>query len=72
MTGFADKFAAAGDDHKKLMVVYDELKLLPIKQEFQYIEPSDLETIRTQRPSGPRKLPSSLDENQWKDKFYGT
>ena len=72
VTGFTDKLAAAGDDHQKLMVVYDELTMLPIKQEFQFIEPSDLASIRAQRTTGPRILPNSWDEMQWKDKFYGT
>ena len=34
----------------------DKTRLLPMRSDYRYIEPSDLATIRIQRPAGPRVL----------------
>lgn len=36
----------------------DSARLLPMRPDYRYLEPSDLETIRTQRASGPRVMPT--------------
>ncbi|MBO9605856.1 MAG: ADP-ribosylglycohydrolase family protein [Paenibacillaceae bacterium] len=69
--GFAEKVAEAGTDRTRLMAVYNELMALPIRADFAYEEPSDLATIRAQRPDGPRRLTDTLDEAAWRDKFLG-
>lgn len=71
--GFAERLAAAGRDYEALMAVYRELSELTVSADFPYREPSDLETIRAARPTGPRTLPApaSRGEAEWKDKFYG-
>ncbi len=71
ITGFPEKLAEAGDDESKLMKVYDGLTKLAIRADYSYVEPSDLEAIRVERPSGPRKVNGVLSEAQWQDKFYG-
>ncbi len=68
--GFLDKAAAAETDGE-LMDVYAQLAALPIRDDFPFYEPSKLEEIRAVRPEGPRKLPDSLTDRQWRDKFLG-
>ncbi|CAM2843722.1 ADP-ribosylglycohydrolase family protein [Paenibacillus sediminis] len=69
--GLHQKLQAAGTDGASLLEVYEEMQRLPKRQDFSYIEPSDLEHIRLDRPAGPRKLDDTLHDSQWKDKFYG-
>lgn len=69
--GFAEKLAAAGENHEALMEIYNELSALDVSADFPYEEPSDLESIRRLRPEGPRTLAADLTDEQWLDKFYG-
>lgn len=71
VTGFAEKVEAAGTDQELLMQLYEQLMALPIRSDFPFEEPSELEEIRAQRPEGPRMLQSTMDETAWRDKFYG-
>lgn len=71
VTGFAERAKEAGTDSKKLMAIYEELMALPIRSDFPYEEPSELEDIQRLRPDGPRLLHDELSEAQWRDKFYG-
>lgn len=63
--------AIAANDEERMNRLYDELMTLPLRVDFPFIEPSDLETIRAERPAGPRHLPDSLTPTQWSDKFRG-
>jgi ADP-ribosylglycohydrolase len=45
--------------------------LLPMKPEYPYVEPSDLETIRTLRAAGPRVLPITESEDIRRDHIAG-
>jgi ADP-ribosylglycohydrolase len=69
--GYAERVEAAGTDQEKLMAIYNELMALPIRSDYPYEEPSELNEIRLLRPEGPRQLSDTLDEAQWQDKFYG-
>ncbi|MFD2613504.1 ADP-ribosylglycohydrolase family protein [Paenibacillus gansuensis] len=71
VTGFEEKWAAAGTDKAALMSVYEELQTLETAADFPFQEPSGLEEIRALRPSGVRRYESDLTEEQWRDKFYG-
>lgn len=56
VTGFAERFAALGDDAAAVEALYDELMALPILPDFPYDEPETLEGIRAARPD-VAKLP---------------
>ncbi|MCC3372396.1 ADP-ribosylglycohydrolase family protein [Cohnella sp. REN36] len=68
--GFKEK-AEQMEKESELQVLYEQLAELPMRDDFFYIEPSELEEIRRERPEGPRRLQDSLTSDQWKDKFYG-
>lgn len=70
-SGFDDKLAVAGGNQGTLMALYEELCVLTIREDFPFIEPSELDEIRAQRPEGPRILPLHQSEEEWKDKFHG-
>jgi ADP-ribosylglycohydrolase len=59
------------DDEAQLLELYRQTETLPMRKDFPYVEPSDLDTIRRERPAGPRRLPAALTATQWQDKFYG-
>jgi len=71
--GFERKIqeAVATNDERRMNTVYDELMALPVRPDFPYNEPSDLVSIRSERPYGPRLLPHTLSQSQWSDKFLG-
>lgn len=71
VSGFQDKWAAAGDDETKLMAVYQQVMALEIRADFPYQEPSDLPGIRALRPKGPRQLPADKAEAEWLNQFQG-
>ncbi|MBP3965546.1 ADP-ribosylglycohydrolase family protein [Paenibacillus lignilyticus] len=75
VTGFAEKLEAAakadGHNESSLMGIYSELMALPIRADFPYSEPSDLETIRAESPAGPAIATPSLSDGEWLDKFNG-
>ncbi|MGI2296329.1 ADP-ribosylglycohydrolase family protein [Paenibacillus sp. GXUN7292] len=71
VTGFAERLESAGMAEAQIMDVYHALMALEPSADFKYIEPSELEEIRAQRPEGPRTIVSHLDDNEWQNKFYG-
>ena len=50
--------------------IYKKLEQLPRDPDFCYVQPNDLETIRKERPDGPRQL-GGIDEVDLLDKFHG-
>lgn len=71
VTGFMERLEGADMDEAQIMGIYRELMALEISPDFKYIEPSDLEAIRTERPEGPRIVSSDWDDEVWQNKFYG-
>jgi len=71
VAGAEEKLRAAGEDENKLMALYADLMALDVASDWPFVEPNDLEAIRAERPEGPRRLPASLSEAQWRDKFHG-
>lgn len=69
--GYLEKVDMAGEDEHKLTAVYEELIALPVMETFPFLEPNELDEIRSERPQGPRKLAISLSDDQWQDKFLG-
>ena len=55
----------------KLEAVLKDISKLSPRTDFPYVEPSDLEGIRAERPKGPRKITLELSEEQILDKIYG-
>jgi hypothetical protein len=49
----------------------DETRRLPMRQDYPYVEPSDLESIRSQRPSGPRTLALGMNEATRRSRIAG-
>ncbi len=49
----------------------DTTSLLPMRQDYSYDEPSDLESIRSQRPSGPRTLALGMSEATRRSRISG-
>ncbi len=54
-----------------LLALYDELMKLVPRRDFPYEEPSDLPTIRSLRPSGPRHIPATPDKARLQDRILG-
>ena len=54
-----------------LLSLYDELMKLVPRRDFPYEEPSDLPTIRSLRPSGPRHIPATPDRARLQDRILG-
>ena len=50
--------------------LYKKLEQLPRDPDFCYVQPNDLETIRKERPDGPRQL-GRIDEVDLLDRFHG-
>jgi hypothetical protein len=68
---FRDHVERAGGDEEALTQIYSELMLLEPSMAFPYREPSELADIHAERPDGPRRLPTTLGDEAWKDKFAG-
>lgn len=54
-----------------LNTLYDELSALQPHPDFPYVEPSDLQTIRQERPAGPRSLSLELTQSDFEDRILG-
>ena len=67
---------AALDDEKDAMnfdaadELFEALDKLPKDPEFSYVQPNDLESIRKERPDGPRQL-GDISDADLLDKFHG-
>lgn len=48
--------------HAAVNALLDKTSRLPMRENYQYVEPSDLDGIRAQRPPGPRTLALPLTE----------
>jgi hypothetical protein len=59
------------DNNDDLYQLYEELIALPIEKTFPYVEPSDLKTIQSQRPSGVRDLEIDWNSERIYDQIYG-
>lgn len=66
-----DEFDVAGDEDAKLLEVWEKLLALPMRGDFAFDEPSDLEAIKVLRPDGPRKLAADGDPTVLFDKMHG-
>ena len=61
----------AGDDAGKLRAVWKKILEVSISPDFAFDEPSDLETIRTRRSNGPRRIVLKLSEDELFNRIYG-
>ncbi|MEK6796228.1 MAG: ADP-ribosylglycohydrolase family protein [Spirochaetota bacterium] len=52
-------------------VLLDKTIALPLKKDYPYVEPSDLDGIRKERPNGVRKMKSSMSDDALMDKVLG-
>jgi ADP-ribosylglycohydrolase len=50
---------------------HDRVQALPLRDDFEYEEPSDLAGIRAERPEGPRQVAVDVDEEELYDRIYG-
>lgn len=57
------------EDH--IVQILDEISELNVKEDFAYIEPSELEPIRQERAQGPRRVKTKLAEDVLYDKILG-
>ena len=78
VSGLAERIAAIQsmpeDDPRREIEaarLLDETIALPVRADFPYMEPSDLEAIRHERPDGPRRRPVSLSGDDLFDRVYG-
>ena len=58
-------------DDAELKLLYDELMNLPIRSDFSFKEPSELDEIKLQRPNALRKLNINYDDEELLDRIYG-
>ncbi|MEZ0537581.1 ADP-ribosylglycohydrolase family protein [Caldicellulosiruptoraceae bacterium PP1] len=71
VTGIEEKLMNTCEENEQdLMKIYDELKNAK-KIDNSFFEPSDIETIKSLRPNGPRRLEILDDDGSLKNKFYG-
>ena len=59
------------NDAEKLHLLLSELDSLEPAASFPYSEPSDLESIRAERPDGPRRVAVNLTEAETLDRIHG-
>jgi len=55
----------------KAAALLDKTIALPVRKDFPFVEPSDLEAIREQRPQGPRRLKKRLPLKIIADRIHG-
>ncbi len=70
---FEQRVAAVGatTPMAEINTLYDELSALQPRPDFPYVEPSELEAIRQERPAGPRRLDLNLSEAALEDRWLG-
>ena len=59
------------DNNDDIYQLYEDLIALPIEKTFPYVEPSDLKSIKAQRPSGVRDLKIDWNSERIYDQIYG-
>ncbi len=65
------QYEEAGTDEAKLHAVWEKILALPIRAEFPFDEPSDLEGIRALRADAPHTYNLNLNDDVLFDKMYG-
>ncbi len=55
----------------RLKALLEKTAALPMKEDYPFVEPSDLEGIRNERPAGKRSAPNNLDDDDLFDKVLG-
>ena len=67
--GFQERIESAADD-SHLMEIYYEMRRLPIKPDFPYVEPSHLAGIKAAKPNTSKHWSVKLDDNL-RDRIHG-
>lgn len=62
---------AVKGNNEKISAYYAKLVALAKDPDFDYVQPYDLEGIKSERPDGLRKLPMTLTEDELLDRFHG-
>lgn len=65
------EFEAAGDDVAKLKSVWQRVLTLPIRADFPFVEPDDLNAIRAQRPAAVTLPKLNLSDDELYDRLHG-
>lgn len=60
-----------GDKEAELQLLFEDLEKLESAKSFPYVEPSTLESIRAERPDGPRRMELSLTSDQIQNRING-
>lgn len=55
----------------RAQALMDQAASLPFRADYPYVEPSDLEGIRAERPDGPRKFRKKLKDADLRDRLLG-
>jgi ADP-ribosylglycohydrolase len=55
----------------KLREIYESLENLPKSPDFKYVQPNDLESIKKERPDGPRQMNLKLSDKALLDRMHG-
>ena len=66
-----ERALAEGLTPERFDALYAKLDDAPAVEGYPYVEPSDLDGIRSERPNGPRELPFSLSSEELYDRIYG-
>ncbi len=69
--GLLDQWEHATGDRKALMALHGQMKALPLRADWPYEEPSDLEGIRRARPKPVRIPDFYLSEAEVRSKIHG-
>lgn len=70
LDGVQQEWEQARNSYDALLTLHDRMKALPMRVDWPYCEPSDLESIRQERASRS-DLPFFLAENEIHQKIYG-
>ena len=65
------EFEAAGEDDAKLRLVWQRMLALPIRSDFPFVEPDDLDAIKAQRPAAVKLPALALSDDALYDRLYG-
>lgn len=68
---FAENVPEDAQFQTAMKELLDKARLLPMRPDYPYIEPSGLETIRAHRAAGPRFLPVTFSEAVRRDRIAG-
>lgn len=67
--GFMERWEAASSDAEYLRI-YNDLQVLPVSDDYPYVEPSNLAAIRTLRGGATKRWPVSVDDRLF-DRVHG-